>query len=218
MGGYIFNKLFRPMGKYFMKPDEYRQKIFQELSELHPEGTWTCADLLTLRRMDDPGAWNVTSIHQHLVPHWMKLHTETGVQVMISGFRSSDDHVSSYISAPGLFLEFAADSTRCLFRSEGVEVVAGGSIFASAFDLKVGDRKFLVNSPNWRTDWNSACQKPSHIVVQELGEEICRMILQPVRAIGSVVEYHSTSVANLSEPQLLSLLSFSVILNARFVS
>ena len=148
----------------------------------------------------------------------MKLHTQSGVLVLVSGFRSSDEHVSSYISAPGLLLEFEADSTRCVFQSEGNDLVVGGSIFGPEFELNARDRRFLVLAPNRRPEWNSAWQKPSHIVIQESGGEFCRLVLQPFRPNKLVVESHSAEALGLAESHLLSLLSLAVILNARFVN
>jgi len=218
MRGTILATLLRPLREFFIKPEEYRQRIVRELSRARLAGELNCSDLLTLHRLDDVSTWNVSSVLSHIVPHRMEFRTQAGLSLVVWGFRSKGNSVVSYVSAPGHLLELESNDKGCVFRSGGTDLFFGGNVLADSFDLNLGDRKMVILAPRSRTEWNSAWQKPSHIVLQQSGKEFCRLILQPFSGSGRVVDWFARDAPVLTDLQLLALLSLSVALNARFIA
>jgi hypothetical protein len=214
----LLTKLVRPLREFFIEPEEYRQRILKQLSQIRSNGGLSCEDLLTLHRLDDVQTWNVSSVLSKIVPHRMELRTQSGVSVVVWGFRSEGNRVVSYVSASGCLLELDSSDAGCVVRSGGRELFNGGNVLADSFEINFGERKLVVVAPRSRPEWNSAWQKVSHVVIQESGKEYCRLILQPFSGSNRVVDYVAPDSIALAEDQLLALISLSVVLNARFVA
>ncbi len=197
----------------FTSRETYHKKILKSLPPISADRlSISCSDLLTLHRLESPGSWDVETPGRHK----MELQTASGVSVMIWGCRLSDHQLVSYIACAGCRLEFQQDFDKCIFRLAGKEVAIGTNIFAERFELTLGDKKLAIIPPKSRWEWNSAYQKPSLIKIHESDQEIGRLILQPSTDAVRVVESFPTDAYGLSAPQLLALLSLTVILNSRF--
>lgn len=218
MRGSIITRLLRPWREFFVKPEEYRQRIVQALSQPRSTGKLSCGDLLTLRRLDDVRSWNVSSVLRHIVPHRMELWTQAGHSVVVWGYRNKTNRVVSYVSVSGCLLELASTGEGCVVRSGGKVVILGGNILDDSFELGLGERKMVIVAPRSRPEWNSAWQRPGRILIQESGKEYCGLILQPFSGSNRVVDWFSPDAGVPTEQQLLGLLSLSVVLNARFVA